>query len=78
MRLSRASGLHPTCFPLTDVQIKGKQVAAGAFGDIWKGLVRGQIVAVKTVRLFQDNEVRAAAQVITPTPLIQVTYLIVS
>ncbi|KAJ7826998.1 kinase-like domain-containing protein [Mycena olivaceomarginata] len=62
IRLSRASGLHPTCFPLTDVQIKGKQVAAGAFGDIWKGLVRGQIVAVKTVRLFQDNEVRAAAQ----------------
>ncbi|KAJ7792928.1 kinase-like domain-containing protein [Mycena olivaceomarginata] len=62
MRLSRASGVHPTCFPLTNVQIEGDQVAAGAFGDIRKGLARGQTVAVKTVRLFQDNEVRAAAQ----------------
>jgi serine/threonine protein kinase len=78
MRLSRASGVHPTCFPLTNVQIEGDQVAAGAFGDIRKGLARGQTVAVKTVRLFQDNEVRAAAQVISSTPLIQATYLIVS
>ncbi|KAJ7738889.1 kinase-like domain-containing protein [Mycena olivaceomarginata] len=64
MRLSRASGVHPTCFPLTNVQIEGDQVAAGAFGDIRKGLARGQTVAVKTVRLFQDNEVRAAAQML--------------
>ncbi|KAJ6470620.1 kinase-like domain-containing protein [Mycena vitilis] len=62
MRLSRASGLHPTCFPLTGLQKVGKQVAAGAFSDIWKGLVRGQSVSVKMVRLFQDPEVKAAVQ----------------
>ncbi|KAJ7826994.1 kinase-like domain-containing protein, partial [Mycena olivaceomarginata] len=62
VRLSRASGLHPTCFSLTDLQIMGPQVAAGAFGDIWKGSVRGQSVSVKIMRLFRDAEVRAAAQ----------------
>ncbi|KAJ6487845.1 kinase-like domain-containing protein [Mycena sanguinolenta] len=62
LRLSRASGLHPTCFPLTDLQIMGHQVAAGAFGDIWKGIVREQIVSVKVMRIFRDAEVRVAVE----------------
>ncbi|KAF8186920.1 kinase-like domain-containing protein [Mycena galopus ATCC 62051] len=63
VRLSRASGLHPTCFPLTDLQIMGHQVAAGAFGDIFRGLIRGQVVvSVKIMRIFLDAEVRAAAR----------------
>ncbi|KAJ7826975.1 hypothetical protein B0H14DRAFT_2595498 [Mycena olivaceomarginata] len=33
-RLSCASGLHPTCFPLTGLQKVGQQVAAGGFSDI--------------------------------------------
>ncbi|KAJ6514527.1 kinase-like domain-containing protein [Mycena vulgaris] len=54
LRLSRASGLHPTCFTLSGLQKVGQQVAAGAFGDIWKGLIRGQSVSVKIMRLFRD------------------------
>ncbi|KAJ7088668.1 kinase-like domain-containing protein [Mycena epipterygia] len=59
MRLSRASGLHPRCFALSGLQKVGQQVAAGGFGDIWKGLVRGQSVSVKIMRLFQDADVEA-------------------
>ncbi|KAJ7113438.1 kinase-like domain-containing protein [Mycena epipterygia] len=59
LRLSRASGLHPICFPLTGVQKVGQQVAAGGFGDIWKGLLRGQSVSVKVMRLFEDSDVTA-------------------
>ncbi|KAJ7235046.1 kinase-like domain-containing protein [Mycena rebaudengoi] len=60
IRLSRASGLHPRCFPLTGLQKVGKQVAAGGFGDIWKGLVRGQHVSVKVMRLFQQDDIEVA------------------
>ncbi|KAJ7790541.1 kinase-like domain-containing protein, partial [Mycena olivaceomarginata] len=59
-RLSRASGLHPTCFPLTGLVKVGQQVAAGGFGDIWQGLVRGQSVSVKIMRLFRDADTRDA------------------
>ncbi|KAJ7108599.1 kinase-like domain-containing protein [Mycena epipterygia] len=62
LRLSHASGLHPTCFALSGLQKVGQQVAAGAFGDVWKGLVRGQSVCVKIVRLFRDADVKAALQ----------------
>ncbi|KAJ7113481.1 kinase-like domain-containing protein, partial [Mycena epipterygia] len=57
LRLSRASGLHPRCFTLTGLNIIGHQVAAGGFGDIWKGLFRGQTVSVKVMRLFEDSDV---------------------
>ncbi|KAJ7666759.1 kinase-like domain-containing protein [Mycena polygramma] len=58
-RLSRASGLHPRCFALTGLQKVGQQIAAGGFGDIWKGLVRGQGVCVKIMRVFQDADIEA-------------------
>ncbi|KAJ7065053.1 kinase-like domain-containing protein, partial [Mycena amicta] len=58
LRLSRASGRLPTCFPLSGLQKVGKQVAAGGFGDIWKGLIRGQSVSVKIMRLFRDSDIR--------------------
>ncbi|KAF8186928.1 kinase-like domain-containing protein, partial [Mycena galopus ATCC 62051] len=61
-RLSRVSGLHPTCFPLTGLQRVGKQIAAGAFSDIWLGLVRGQSVSVKIMRLFRDADMKYALQ----------------
>ncbi|KAF7351247.1 Protein kinase domain-containing protein [Mycena sanguinolenta] len=62
-RLSRVSGLYPTCFPLTGLLQKvGQQVAGGAFGDIWKGLVRGQSVSVKMMRVFQDTDIKHALQ----------------
>ncbi|KAJ7267303.1 kinase-like domain-containing protein [Mycena rebaudengoi] len=60
IRLSRASGLHPRCFPLTGLKRVGKQVAAGGFGDIWKGLVGGQHVSVKVMRIFEQDDIEVA------------------
>ncbi|KAJ7038897.1 hypothetical protein C8F04DRAFT_1087915 [Mycena alexandri] len=56
LRLSRASGLHPRCFPVSGFQAIGEQVAAGGFGDIWKGRVCGQTVSIKIMRIFQDSD----------------------
>ncbi|KAJ7041077.1 hypothetical protein C8F04DRAFT_947734, partial [Mycena alexandri] len=68
--LSQASGLHPHCFALTGLQKVGHQVAGGGFGDIWKGLVRGQSVSVKIVRLFQNSDIKAALKEFTREALV--------
>jgi serine/threonine protein kinase len=38
-------------------------VAGGGFGDICKGLVGGQTVAVKSMRQFMDDDVKASLKV---------------
>ncbi|KAJ7093508.1 hypothetical protein C8R44DRAFT_684926 [Mycena epipterygia] len=60
IRLSRVSGLHPRCFVLSGLEKEGHQVAAGGYGDIWKGRVRGQTVSVKMMRVFRDKDIQAA------------------
>jgi hypothetical protein len=42
----------------------GQQVAGGGFGDIWKGLVGGQTVAVKSMRQFVDDDVKVSLKVV--------------
>ncbi|KAJ7621324.1 kinase-like domain-containing protein [Roridomyces roridus] len=58
-RLSSDSGLHPTCFALSGIQKIGHQVAAGGFGDVWKGVISGQSICVKVMRLFKECDVQA-------------------
>ncbi|KAJ7741672.1 kinase-like domain-containing protein [Mycena metata] len=60
LKLSGECGLHPTCFALDGLERLGQQVAGGGYGDIWRGRVGGQIVAVKSMRQFQDDDVRAS------------------
>ncbi|KAJ7883485.1 kinase-like domain-containing protein [Mycena olivaceomarginata] len=60
LRLSRSSGLHPRCLTLSELQKVGQQLAGGGFGDIWKGLIRGQSVCVKIMRIFDNSTVEAA------------------
>ncbi|KAJ7878760.1 kinase-like domain-containing protein [Mycena olivaceomarginata] len=60
LRLCRVSGRHPRCLALPGLQKAGQQVAAGGFGDIWKGSVRGQTVSVKVMRIFQESHVQGA------------------
>ncbi|KAJ6466784.1 kinase-like domain-containing protein [Mycena sanguinolenta] len=57
LRLSRASGLHPRCFSLPELQRVGQQITGGGFGDLWQGLVCGQSVSVKIMRIFKDTQV---------------------
>jgi hypothetical protein len=75
LRLSDASGIHPRCLPLSGLDEVGEQLAGGGFGDIRKGLVDGQSVCLKIMRIFEDATIKAALKVFfseTPNFLINV------
>ncbi|KAJ7688621.1 kinase-like domain-containing protein [Mycena rosella] len=55
-RLSRESKLHPRCFTLTGLE-QGRLVAGGSFADVYKGSLRGQTVAVKMMRAFDESDI---------------------
>ncbi|KAJ7858072.1 kinase-like domain-containing protein [Mycena olivaceomarginata] len=58
IRLSSDSKLHPRCFALTGLE-QEKQVAGGSFSDVYRGLLRGQTVAVKMMRVFEESDIDA-------------------
>ncbi|KAJ7587898.1 kinase-like domain-containing protein [Mycena floridula] len=59
VRLSQKSGCHPEFLGLSGLTRSGSHaIAAGAFGDIWKGVLRGQDVSVKVARVFRDDDVQ--------------------
>ena len=57
IKLSRLSGLYPECLVRGDIRLIGNgPVAAGRFGDVWKGSASSQeIIAVKVLRLYQSD-----------------------
>ncbi|KAJ7057682.1 kinase-like domain-containing protein, partial [Mycena amicta] len=58
LRLSSKSGLQPRCFALSDrLQLEGHQIAAGSFGDVWKGTIHGETVSVKVMRVYEEGDV---------------------
>ncbi|KAJ7606528.1 kinase-like domain-containing protein [Roridomyces roridus] len=58
IRLSRDSKLHPQCLKLPGVT-ETQVVAGGTFSDVYKGLLCGQNVAIKTMRVFVDSDIDA-------------------
>jgi len=57
LRLSTASGLHPKNLILVGVQPLGDYaVAWGKYGDVWQGLMHGEKVAVKVIRLYANTD----------------------
>ncbi|KAJ7057695.1 kinase-like domain-containing protein [Mycena amicta] len=60
LKLSAKSGLHPRCFALSDrLQLEGHQIAAGSFGDVWKGTIGSEIVSVKVMRVYEEGDAAA-------------------
>jgi serine/threonine protein kinase len=56
--LAHGSGLYPECLVQKDIQIVSEHpVAGGSFGDVYKGLMKGHLVAVKALRIFQDSDI---------------------
>jgi hypothetical protein len=41
----------------------GQPVAVGGFGDVCKGVIQGQAVAVKVMRVFKDSDIEAVLKV---------------
>ncbi|KAJ7765080.1 hypothetical protein DFH07DRAFT_811344 [Mycena maculata] len=59
LRLSTKAERHPRCFVLSDLELIGNPVAAGSCGDVWKGLVHGETVSVKVMRVFEETDSEA-------------------
>lgn len=57
VRLAKYSGLYPECLRLDGVKMSDRPVAAGSFGDVYKGTLRGQAIAVKMVKLYEKSDV---------------------
>lgn len=54
IKLSRYSVLYPECLTLTGIQLVGDApIDVGNYGDIWKGLLSGQVIAVKMLRIYR-------------------------
>ncbi|KAJ8083342.1 Rho guanine nucleotide exchange factor [Marasmius tenuissimus] len=61
LRLSRNSGLHPECLSIRNVKKVGEHpVAAGGFGDIWKGTIgdSSELVCLKVVKLYLKSDMK--------------------
>ncbi|KAH7924807.1 kinase-like protein [Leucogyrophana mollusca] len=62
--LSRKTGLYPECLILRGVKIRGKEpVCGGSFGDIYKGEVAGQAIAIKIMRVYNATATEGAIKV---------------
>ncbi|KAG6917141.1 hypothetical protein DXG01_003731 [Tephrocybe rancida] len=59
-RLSRRSGLHPTCYELKGIDlISDFPIASGGFADIYKGSFGGHTVCLKVLRIYQTTKVQS-------------------
>ncbi|KAG6905435.1 hypothetical protein DXG01_002745 [Tephrocybe rancida] len=57
LRLSRRSQLFPGRLWQEQVSLEGTEaIAAGKFGDVWKGVFCGQAVAVKVLKVYQKSD----------------------
>jgi serine/threonine protein kinase len=58
LRISRKTGLYPEVLLQNCVTLEGEDaVAAGQFGDVWKGTFEGQKVAVKVLKLYVQSDI---------------------
>ena len=56
VRLSQSSGLYPECLVLDGINLRGNPVAGGGFGDVWKGDLVGQMIAIKVLKVYDKSD----------------------
>ncbi|KAJ8083217.1 hypothetical protein PM082_009089 [Marasmius tenuissimus] len=59
LRLSKNSGLYPTCLSIQNVKKIGEYpIAAGGFGDVWKGSIgaSSMLVCLKVVKVYLKSD----------------------
>ncbi|KAJ7651255.1 kinase-like domain-containing protein [Roridomyces roridus] len=65
LRLSQNTNLHPSCGALSNLE-HPKLVGGGLFSDLYTGVVCGQHVAVKVMRIFEESEIAEVLKVFGP------------
>ncbi|KAK1227547.1 histone methyltransferase set1 [Marasmius sp. AFHP31] len=66
VRLSKNSGLHPKCLSIQNVKRLGDfPIAAGGFGDVWKGVIGESIelVCLKVVKVYLGSDLEKLSKV---------------
>ncbi|KAK1233933.1 Rho guanine nucleotide exchange factor [Marasmius sp. AFHP31] len=59
LRLSKRSGLCPTCLNINHVERIGERpIDGGGFGDVWKGKIDDQLVCLKVVKVYLMSDVQ--------------------
>ncbi|KAG6820010.1 hypothetical protein H0H93_006556 [Arthromyces matolae] len=58
--LSDTSNLYPTCYTLKDIEPEPYAVHGGQFTEVYRGRFEGQVLCIKAIRLFQEDQVRHA------------------
>lgn len=58
LRLSKKSGLYPQCFTIKDVKCGPFPVAAGHFGEVWKGKLKDVVVCLKILKVYQQSQIK--------------------
>ncbi|KIM71487.1 hypothetical protein PILCRDRAFT_82730 [Piloderma croceum F 1598] len=62
-KLSKKSGLHPECQVLKGVEKSENIAAIGGFSEVSTGKIQGSCVAIKVLRLAEDNMERLLKQI---------------
>ena len=57
VQLSRKSNLYPESLVVRGIHKNGRHlVDAGSFGDVWKGIMLGDVVAIKIMKIRDDYD----------------------
>lgn len=55
--MSRTYGLYPNCLVLRGIEMNAfTPEAAGAYGDIYRGMFQGKALALKVLRVYQTSD----------------------
>ncbi|KAG5637390.1 hypothetical protein H0H81_004767 [Sphagnurus paluster] len=70
-RLATKTGLYPTCYDVGNIDLYSQDpIAAGGFCDIYKGRFRGQVVSLKTIRIYENDIIEYALKQISKEVLL--------
>jgi hypothetical protein len=56
LALSKISGLYPESLILKGIEMAPHPIVRGGFGDVYKGELDGQKVAVKMLKIYQTSD----------------------
>ena len=57
IRLSAATGLYPECLVSEGIEINKYAVGGGGFGDVFKGRLQDQAIAVKVFKVYTKSDI---------------------